>query len=79
MGGTGPSVRCTFPSPLAGEAPERVIVVLFTLALRPASALGALISDKINQWTVLVGTLPLIYSLGAGQLQALPLAARQHE
>lgn len=66
-------------SPLAGEAPEMVIAVLFTLGLRPGYALGALISDKINQWTLLVGTLPLIYSLGAGQLQALPLTGRQHE
>ncbi len=66
-------------SPLAGEAPEIVIVVLFTLALRPGYALGALISDKINQWTLLVGTLPIVYSLGASKVMALPLDARQHE
>lgn len=66
-------------SPLAGEAPEIVITVLFVLSLRPTYALGALISDKINQWTLLVGTLPLIYSLGAGRLTALPLDARQNE
>lgn len=36
---------------LASETPEIVIMVLFTLSLRPAHALGALISDKINQWT----------------------------
>ena len=66
-------------SPLAGEAPEVVITILFTLSLRPAHALGALISDKVNQWTLLVGTLPLVFSLGAGRLLALPLDARQHE
>jgi cation:H+ antiporter len=66
-------------SPLAGEAPEIVITILFTLSLRPTYALAALISDKINQWTLLVGTLPLVYSLGAGTLRALPLDARQHE
>lgn len=66
-------------SPLAGEAPEIVITVLFTLSLRPTYALAALISDKINQWTLLVGTLPLVYSLGAGAFRALPLDARQHE
>ena len=54
-------------------------MVLFTLSLRPGYALGALISDKINQWTLLVGALPLIYSFGGGALQALPLAPRQHE
>lgn len=66
-------------SPIAGEAPEIVITILFTLSLRPTYALGALISDKINQWTLLVGSLPLVYSLGAGALLALPLDARQHE
>lgn len=66
-------------SPLAGELPEVVIMILFTLSLRPGYALGALISDKINQWTLLVGALPLVYSLGAGGMGTLPLDARQHE
>jgi len=66
-------------APLAGEAPELVITVLFTLALRPTAALGALVSDKINQWTLLVGMIPLVYSLAAGHVAALPLDARQHE
>lgn len=66
-------------SPLAGELPEIIIMVLFTLSLRPGYALGALVSDKINQWTLLVGALPLIYSLGAGGLRGMPLDARQHE
>ncbi len=66
-------------APLAGEAPEIVITILFTLSLRPTVALGALISDKINQWTLLVGMIPLFYSLGAGRVAAFPLDARQHE
>lgn len=35
--------------------------------------------DKINQWTLLVGALPLVYFLGAGAIEAMPLDARQHE
>ncbi len=66
-------------APLAGEAPEIVITILFTLNLRPTAALGALVSDKINQWTLLVGMIPLFYSLGAGRIGFLPLDARQHE
>ena len=66
-------------APLAGEAPEIVITILFVLALRPAAALGALISDKINQWTLLVGFIPLFYSLARGGLHPFPLDARQHE
>lgn len=65
--------------PLASEAPEIIICVLFTLNLKPTAALGALISDKINQWTLLVGFIPLFYSLGAGHISAFPLDARQHE
>lgn len=66
-------------APLAGESPEIIITILFTLALRPTIALGALISDKINQWTLLVGTIPLAYSLGAGTIGSLPLDLRQRE
>lgn len=77
--GVNKSFLIQWISPLAGEAPEIIITILFTIGLRPTYALGALISDKINQWTLLVGTLPLIYSLGAGKLLALPLDARQRE
>ena len=66
-------------APLAGESPEIIITILFTLALRPTIALGALISDKINQWTLLVGMIPLAYSLGAGTIGSLPLDSRQQE
>ncbi|MEP6705641.1 MAG: sodium:proton exchanger, partial [Acidobacteriota bacterium] len=66
-------------APFAGESPEIIIAILFTLALRPTIALGALISDKINQWTLLVGMIPLAYSLGAGKIGSLPLDLRQHE
>ncbi len=66
-------------APLAGESPEIIITILFTLALRPTIALGALISDKINQWTLLVGMIPLAYSLGAGTIGFLPLDLRQRE
>ncbi len=66
-------------APLAGEAPEIIIAILFTLALRPTVALAALISDKINQWTLLVGMIPLAFSFGAGAIGHLALDARQHE
>ncbi|WP_375268695.1 sodium/calcium exchanger protein [Phenylobacterium sp.] len=66
-------------APLASEAPAVTIAVLFVLAGRAASGLTAMISDKINQWTLLVGMLPLAMSLGAGELASLPLDARQRE
>lgn len=53
-------------APLASEAPEMIIAVLFTLRLKAAAGLGALISSKVNQWTLLVGTLPLVFSIAGG-------------
>lgn len=66
-------------APLTGETPELILAVLFVLASKPGTALIALISDKINQWTLLVGALPIAMSLGAGRLMSLALSARQHE
>jgi len=60
-------------APLASEAPEIVVCVLFTLRGLASDGLGALVASKVNQWTLLVGTLPLVFSLGAGQLRSLPL------
>ena len=66
-------------APFASEVPEMVLVVLFVLNNRPTAALGALVSDKINQWTLLVGMIPVVYAVGAGHLTGFPLDARQHE
>lgn len=66
-------------APLASEAPAITVAVLFVRANRAGDGLIAMISDKINQWTLLVGMLPLAMSLGAGAVAALPLDARQAE
>ncbi|OGX81021.1 sodium/calcium exchanger protein [Hymenobacter glacialis] len=66
-------------APFASEVPEVVLVVLFVLNNRPTAALGALVSDKINQWTLLVGMIPVVYAFGAGHLTGFPLDARQQE
>ncbi|QDC40359.1 sodium:proton exchanger [Sphingobium fuliginis] len=66
-------------APLASEAPAVTVAILFVLSNRAAAGLTTMISDKINQWTLLVGMLPLAMSVGAGSLMALPLDARQHE
>ena len=66
-------------APLASEAPAVSVAVLFVLANRAGNGLTAMISDKINQWTLLVGMLPLAMTVGAGAVSALPLDARQSE
>jgi cation:H+ antiporter len=38
-----------------------------------------MISSKVNQWTLLVGALPLAFSLSSGGLHAMHLDGRQRE
>src|SRR5438552_4280542 len=64
-------------APLASEAPEFLIAALLAVRGKAGAALGLLLSAKLNQWTLLVGSLPLAYSVGAGHLAALPLDNRQ--
>jgi cation:H+ antiporter len=66
-------------APLASEAPEFVVVALFAWRGAATPALGTLVSSKINQWTLLVGMLPLVYSVARGGPDALPLDPRQRE
>lgn len=66
-------------APLASEAPEFVVVCIFAWRAAASAALGALVSSTINQWTLLVSMLPLIYAISLGRIEALPLDRRQQE
>jgi cation:H+ antiporter len=65
-------------APLASEAPEFIVAILFAVHGKGSDAIGTLISSKVNQWTLLVGSLPLAYLAGGGGT-ALPLDGRQTE
>jgi cation:H+ antiporter len=66
-------------APLASESPEFLIAILFALRLRGSVGIAALISSKVNQWTLLVGAIPIAFCLSAGTWRGLPLDARQTE
>ena len=66
-------------APLASEAPEFVVVSILAWQGATGVAIGALVSSKINQWTLLVGTLPLVYSVSLGAISPLPLTGRQDQ
>jgi cation:H+ antiporter len=66
-------------APLASESPEFLIAVLFAWRLRGSLGIGALISSKVNQWTLLVGAIPVAFALSSGGVRGLPLDARQTE
>ena len=63
-------------APLASEAPEFIVAILLAARGNADDGLGALLSSKVNQWTLLVGSIPIAYLVGAGQI-ALPLDSRQ--
>jgi cation:H+ antiporter len=66
-------------APLASEAPELLVAGLYAWRLNTNAGLGTLVSSKVNQWTLLVGTLPIVFAIAAGELQGLPLTALEKE
>jgi cation:H+ antiporter len=66
-------------APVASESPEFIVALLFALKGRGSTGLGALISSKVNQWTLLVGAIPLVYAISAGSTGAMILDHRQRE
>jgi cation:H+ antiporter len=66
-------------APLASEAPELLVAGLFAWRLNTNAGLGTLVSSKVNQWTLLVGTLPIVFAIASGSLSGLPVEPRQRE
>ena len=66
-------------APLASEAPELLVAALYAWRLNTNAGLGTLVSSKVNQWTLLVGTLPVAFAIAAGGLNGLPIDAHQRE
>jgi cation:H+ antiporter len=65
-------------APLASEAPEFIIAIIFASRGKSTAAIATLIASKVNQWTLLVGSLPIAYLAGGGGT-ALVLDGRQIE
>ncbi len=66
-------------APLASESPELIVAGLFAWRLNTNSGLGTLVSSKVNQWTLLVGTLPLVFAISSASTHGLPISAVQRE
>jgi cation:H+ antiporter len=63
-------------APLASEAPEFIIATIFAARGKGTAAIATLISSKVNQWTLLIGSLPVAHLLGGGGF-SLGLDTRQ--
>ncbi|MCP2271237.1 cation:H+ antiporter [Actinokineospora diospyrosa] len=66
-------------APLASEAPELLVACLYAWRLKTTDALATLVSSKVNQWTLLVGTLPIVFAVASGSTSGLPIDAAQRE
>lgn len=66
-------------APLASESPEFILAGLLAMRGRYDAGMTILISSKVNQWTLLIGSLPLGYSISGGTLDPLSFDARQSE
>ena len=66
-------------APLASEAPELLIAGLYAWRLNTNAGLGTLVSSKVNQWTLLVGTLPIVFAFSSASLHGLPIDEVQRE
>ena len=66
-------------APIASESPELIVIAYFALRGFSSSAMTAVISSKINQWTLLIASLPIAYSLSHGSGSYLHLDPRPRE
>jgi cation:H+ antiporter len=75
--GVPPFFMIQWIAPLASESPELIVVIYLVNKARSTAGFNALISSKLNQWTLLIGTLVVVYSLALGRYGALPFDAKQ--
>jgi cation:H+ antiporter len=66
-------------APLASEAPEFILAAMLALRGRAAAGMTLLISSKVNQWTLLVGSLPLAFSISGASIEPMHMDSRQAE
>jgi cation:H+ antiporter len=64
-------------APLASESPELTVACLYAWRLNASDSLGTLLSSRVNQWTLLVGTIPIVFALSSTSLDGLPVDTNQ--
>ncbi len=64
-------------APLASESPELIVTAYLVNKARTTAAFNALISSKLNQWTLLIGTLGIVFSISQGAYGVLEFNSTQ--
>ncbi|WP_227377266.1 sodium:calcium antiporter [Haladaptatus halobius] len=75
--GVPPFFMIQWLAPLASESPELIVVAYLVNKARSTAGFNALISSKLNQWTLLIGTLAVVYSIAAGHIGTLSFDQKQ--
>jgi len=75
--GIDPFLLIQWLAPLASESPEIVVAVIFALRANPAAAITVLVSAEVSQMTVLIASMPAVFSMALGQAHAFPLDSPQ--
>jgi cation:H+ antiporter len=75
--GVPPFFMIQWIAPLASESPELIAVTVLVNKARSTAGFNALISSKLNQWTLLIGTLAVVYSIALGQYGVLAFDEKQ--
>jgi cation:H+ antiporter len=64
-------------APIASEAPEFMLAAMLAMRGRAQAGLTLLVAAEVNQWTFLVGSLPVAYSIAGKTLSPLPMDGQQ--
>ncbi|MHA6796201.1 sodium:proton exchanger [Pseudonocardia bannensis] len=75
--GVNPFILVQWVAPLASESPELIVACLYAWRLKAGDSLGTLLSSKVNQWTLLVGTIPIVFASAGSTTDGLPLDEQQ--
>jgi cation:H+ antiporter len=67
-------------APFLSEFPEKVTAFYWARTIRLAPmALLNMVSSKVNQWTLLVSMIPIVYSFSMGRVATIPLDLHHRE
>lgn len=66
-------------APLASESPEFIVAALFVTRISAQTGMATLISSKVNQWTLLIASLAIVYMIATTSFAPFPLDKRQSD
>ncbi|RKX27747.1 MAG: sodium:calcium antiporter [Candidatus Zixiibacteriota bacterium] len=66
-------------APIASEAPEFIVAITWALRGAGRAAIKVLISSKVNQWTLLLGTIPLVFAISGQAVRPFVLDGFQQQ